>query len=327
MADVKDKLLTYWKSHDRTIRVTTNLGAKSVGVLLLSYLLASSASTIFIGFLSDAAIQSYHGVPAVATRPDLRKSLNYREVRRTVVGRNIFNSSGELPDESDPNLEDTNESGIFNADDKCIKSSLPLSLVGIIYSGDLESSLATVREKGYREADVYRAGDAILGQDQAVVYAVQQKRLVINNNGVKECLEISAVKGPGFSSSPSSEAREPVKLDSFDSDDLATIQVSSSFVEEALGPGFAKILESGRLVPYNRDGSMIGFKLIGVKSKSLWKKINLNSGDVITSVNGMSMAQPDKGFALYEALQNERQINIGVLKKGKTPSNISVEIK
>ena len=30
-------------------------------------------------------------------------------------------------------------------------------------------------------------------------------------------------------------------------------------------------------MPYNRDGAMIGFKLIGVKGKSLWKKAGLTT--------------------------------------------------
>ena len=296
-------------------------------MLFASYFVATLVSTIFIGILSEAATQSAGGSKMKATRPDVRKTLNYREVRRVVVRRNIFNSSGELPDESDPSATEQSVSSEFDANAKCTKSNLPISLIGIIYSSNPANSLATVREKGYSEADVYRAGDAILGQEQAVVHAVDPERLVLNNNGNKECLEVDVKKRRSFASAPSKAPSDPVKFDEPDSDDLATIQLQSSFVEDSLGPGFSKILESGRLVPYNRDGVMVGFKLIGVKSKSLWKKVGLNSGDVITSVNGMSMAQPDKGFALYEALQNERQIRVDFLKKGKSPSNINVEIK
>ncbi|SME95416.1 type II secretion system protein N [Pseudobacteriovorax antillogorgiicola] len=327
MVELKEKILVYWKNNEDLGRRLAEVGARSGVVLFLSYMAASTVSSFLIGFISGPAIQPIRSVGLQADRPDVRKTLNYRQVRKDVVKRNIFNSTGELPDESDPSANQERPMAEFNVNDKCNKSSLPLELVGIIYSANPASALASVKEKGYNIADIYRAGDPILGHEAANVYAVQPSRLVINNNGVKECLEIKSQKGRSFSSSPTRTTTEPVKSDPPPSDDLATVQLESSFVEESLGPGFAKILESGRLVPYNRDGSMIGFKLIGVKAKSLWKKAGLNSGDVITSVNGVSMAQPDKGFEFYTALQNEREIRVEYLKKGKSPSNISIEIK
>ena len=327
MAITKEKLQTIWKQNEDRIRSALGFSIRIGVILFVSYMLASIVSTFSVDFLSEAAMKSAKSSVDIE-RPNLRKTLNYRDVRRSVVARNIFNSDGELPDEADPS--DGESGGIvgdFNANAQCIKSTLPLQLVGIIYSNNPTISLATVREKGYSEADVYRAGDAILGQEQAVVHAVEADQVVINNAGAKECLEVSEQKSRSFSKSPSSSFSEPVKTNEEASDELSTVQLQSSFVEESLGPGFAKILESGRLVPYNKDGAMVGFKLIGVKSDSLWKKVGLSSGDVITNVNGLSMAQPDKGFALYEALQNERQIRVEFLKKGKAPSNISVEIK
>ena len=284
-------------------------------------------SSFLISFISGPAIKSQKSIGLRPERPDVRKSLNYREVRKLVVGRNLFNSEGELPDESDPEANQSLPISEFNENSKCTKSSLPLELVGIIYSVNPVNALATVKEKGYTIADIYRAGDVIVGREEALVHAVQPSRLVINNNGVKECLEIKAKKGRSFSNSPSERPAAPVKSEPSGSDGLSTVQLESSFVEEELGPGFAKILESGRLVPYNRDGTMIGFKLIGVKANSLWKKVGLSSGDVVKSVNGQSMAQPDKGFAFYEALQSEREIRVEFLKRGKTPSNISIEIR
>ena len=319
MALNKDKIRALWKQNEDFIRSTSRTVGRVCVVLFLSYMVASLVSTLSIGFLSKAAMTAPRAKIEVS-RPDLRKSLNFRDVRRTVVARNVFNSTGELPDETEEIASEGKGSGDFNANAKCSKSNLPIQLVGIIYSNNPESSLATVREKGYGEADVYRAGDAIIGQEGAVVYAVDAERLVINNAGNKECLEITAQKGRSFRQVPTQAPEEPVNEDEEPSDEMATVQLQSSYVEESLGTGFAKILESGRLVPYNREGAMVGFKLIGVKSSSLWKKVGLSNGDVITTVNGMSMAQPDKGFALYEALQNERQIRVEFLKKGKEVS-------
>lgn len=327
MDELKNKVKQFVKNNDESLRRAAVTTARISAVTLTSYLLASTAAAMFVGLVSDGAMKPIKSKVAKVERPNVRKSLNFREARKGVEGRNIFNSSGELPDESEMSAEASETVTEFDENAACTKSKLPVELVGIIYSPNPQVALASVKERGYDVADIYRAGDGILGNEQAVVYAVQEKRVVINNNGTKECLEIKTKKGAGFASAPSRSQETKVKSNEEPTDGLSTIQLESSFVEEALGPGFSKILESGRLVPYNRDGAMVGFKLIGVKGKSLWKKAGLNNGDVITSVNGASMAQPDKGFAFYEALQNEREIRVEYLKKGKDPSNITVEIK
>ena len=167
-------------------------------------------------------------------------------------------------------------------------------------------SLATVREKGVKVVDVYRSGDAIIGNEQAVIYNITEDTVVINNDGAKECLKMKKPKGY---KKPTVSSKAKVSESDEEREELSTKTLDSSYVQKELGPGFSKILESGRLVPYHREGKMIGFKLIGVKSGSLWEKSGLKSGDVITDVNGTSMSQADKGFAFYEALQQDQKIH------------------
>ncbi|RYZ63801.1 MAG: hypothetical protein EOP09_17040 [Proteobacteria bacterium] len=263
--------------------------------------------------------------------PRIEKLTNYRDFRNAVMARNVFNSEGTLPDEPDPS------EGVANAFDPngiCQKPTVNVELMGIISTGNQETSLATLQEKGYTIADVYRAGDKIINQEQASIYSIEEDKVILNNNGVKECLELNTVKvlaavagsGTALANTPSPAAG--------DSDNPAeqcptssSTSLESSYVEDALGPGFSKILEAGRLVPFHRDSAMVGFKLIGVRGGSLWARAALSSGDVITAVNGQSMAQPEKGFALYEALQADKAIRVEFLKSGKTPCILNIEIK
>lgn len=326
MDEIKEKLLQFWQDNDDLLKKIGLRLAKVSVILLTSFALASTVSSFFVGVIAKDAIKS---VPLKKTKADnlnIRKTLNYRQLRKSVTGRNIFNSEGELPDETDVGREEKKEVVKFNIMDKCSKSSLNLELQGIIYSADPSSSLATIREKGYDIADIYRAGDVILGNDNVVVYLVEKERVILNNDGVKECLEIKG-NSKKFANSPKTSIRKKIKSTEEPTEALDTVQLNTDFVTEALGPGFSRILESGRLVPYSKDGGMLGFKLIGVKSGSLWNKIGLNNGDVITNVNGSSMAQPDKGFTLYEALQNDQEIRLDFLRKGKSPTNISIEIR
>ena len=295
-------------------------------VLFLSYIVGSIMSSATVGLLSNLALKKVRSKPSPVSTPDVSKKLNYTTLRKDVVARNLFNSEGKVPDEKDPRGEKTESKSVFDATSSCAKSRLNIDLVGIIYATNPRSSYATVREKGVKVVDVYRSGESIIGNEQAVIYNITEDTIVINNDGTKECLKMKKPKGykkptAAASTSPNDSS------DDGEREELSTIQLDSAYVQKELGPGFSKVLESGRLVPYHREGKMIGFKLIGVKSGSLWEKSGLKSGDVITDVNGTSMSQADKGFAFYESLQQDQKIRLEFLQKGKNPKTLNIEIK
>lgn len=330
----KDKVLGYWRSYEDLNRLVIEIAWRSLAVLFAAYICASILSAVSLMFLSGAAMQHRFKPKQEVDRPRLSKDTNYRDLRKVILARNIFNSTGAVPEEAEPG--EGGAAATFNPNDKCQKPTVNVELLGIIHTGSAETSLATIQEKGYTIADIYRAGDRIIGNDAALIYAIEEGKVVLNNNGVKECLEINSLltQGKTESAAPALPTASAVPnaspaADSGQSGDCATTTVSlqSSFVEESLGPGFSKILEQGRLVPFHRDNVMVGFKLIGVKGGSLWTQVHLGSGDVITAVNGTSMAQPEKGFAVYESLQTDKQIRVEFLKGGKSPCIQNVEIK
>ncbi len=307
-------------------------------MLFASYILASTAAVSLIKLVGkDTIIESSSPVLALSNPVRVRKSVNFVTVRKQVEGRNIFNSKGEFPEEADPGSEAReNKDSTFDESAPCAKTSLNIELMGTIFMGESsKQSLATVREKGYNIADIYRVGDSIFGQDQAKVHAIQLRRMVINNGGKKECLELKEPKDLFGGSPANSKTKDKANK-------IATIQpptitegegsstritLENSYVTDALAAGFAKVLKEGRLVPHTKDGKMIGFKLIGITKDSLYSRVGLASGDVLTSVNGTSMAQPEQGFVFLSTLAEEKEVRLEFLKKGKDPSTITIEIK
>ncbi len=308
----------------------------SVLVIFAAYVIAAISTSVMIPFVSPASKKRMVAA-ADFEHPRIEKLTNYRDFRAAVLNRNIFNSEGTLPDEPDPSEGAANA---FDPNGICQKPTVNVELMGIISTGNPDTTLATIQEKGYTIADVYKAGDKIINQEQATIYSIEEDKVILNNNGVKECLELNTVKvlaavaGSGTAMAATPGVGNSGSGGSSDSDNpgeqcpsSSSTSLESSYVEDALGPGFSKILEAGRLVPFHRENVMVGFKLIGVRGGSLWSRANLSSGDVITAVNGQSMAQPEKGFALYEALQADKAIRVEFLKAGKSPCILNVEIK
>lgn len=317
--------------------VLQKISLKTAGVLFASYILATIVSSLTAHFIIGMAKPKTPS-PGLSsnTQSGLRLSslMNYRSVKKDVVDRNLFNRDGEVPPEEEKKELGQSESKELSFDDTapCQKSTLPIDLLGTIYIVPSSSSLATIKEKGYSEADIYREGDSIVGYENALVFKIEMEKVIINNAGIKECIELAPPKfpnGENFAKDNNNSSKGALKDKKVvpASSNCGEITLQESYVSSELGDGFSNILTKGRLIPHN-DGNdqMIGFKLIGVDSSSLFGKICLKNGDVITQVNDTSMQQADQGFALYQAFQDERDVRISYLRQGKEAMMVTVKI-
>lgn len=304
-------------------------------IVLFSHLAATILTSWMLGFFGKMSSSNSMSIPAVANAQAIKiqNTLNLRDMQKSVIERNIFNSEGKLPDESEATAGGSS-AGQFDINAACRKPNLPIELSGIIYAGKGGESLAIIQEKGYSEVDVYRKGDAIIGNEAAVIYAIDQYRVILNNNGVKECLDLSY--GSEYIDAVSGNKGGAKAVAAVDASKIggseeqcppSVISLDGPYIEQNLGPGFAIILDQGRLVPHNEDNKMVGFKLIAVKSNSLWRKIGMNTGDIVTNVNDVSMSLPDQGFMIYQALQDDREIRVQFKKNGTTPCSLTIQVK
>lgn len=300
----------------------------TVLVLVTAYVAAGIVSTLMMSFImSSVSVGTASGKKFDTDRLakpviSFGRSLNYVEASRRISERNLFNSDGEFPKEAEPKRNAGNTE-MFDPDAPCQRTSLRISLLGTIYLGAKGPSLATIKDEGYTESDIYRAGDSVIGSE-ALVYAIEPQRVVLNNNGAKECLELQS---PEFLASIGAGGSGVALGGGFEGEgSVSSVNLDQAYVEKELGPGFASIISKGRLVPHMPEGTMKGFKLIGVDSASLYGKIGLMNNDVITSVNDTSMTQSDQGFAFYEAFENARDIRITIMR-GEKPRTFSVRIK
>ena len=323
--------LTGYNLKKEQIERLSHYGLIGGGLLVLAYLSASMVSAVLMNVMMDSALKTHAGraraLPA-SQAVIISNNQNYREVMKAVLARNIFNSEGTLPEEADPIHSEGG--GVFDAKAACQKTTLPITLLGTIFLGST-NSLATIKDSGYSEADIYRSGDVIYGS-QAKIYAVEPQKVIINNNGTKECLELTppASVMANINSGSTADGMSGVGGgsgggESFD-DGCGSVTLEANYVEKELGQGFANILSKGRLVPHNKDNVMKGFKLIGVDPSSLFGKVCLKNEDVITEVNGTNLQQPEQGFTFYQAFQDDREIRISILR-GETPKTITVRIK
>jgi type II secretion system protein C len=305
--------------------------------VLIAYVLAGSISAFCANMFGKMAIEAFKFTPQTtaqfASINVQGPPINYMKLEKAVVERNIFNSEGKVPDESMEEAAGPGKPAKFDINAACQKATVEIDLLGTIYLGEgpTSGSLATVMEKGYTEADVYRVGDTIVGYDDVLVAKIDPGRLVLNNAGKKECLELAGPKLPQFASGsdevpvgsmPGAGGAKPPPPAASGGE----VVLEATFVEQQIGQGGGNILNQGRLVPFNQDGVMKGFKLISLKSGGLFDKIGLKNNDVVTQVNDTSLLQPDQGFAFYQAFESETDIRVSVLRNDQ-PMTFSVKVK
>ena len=66
-------------------------------------------------------------------------------------------------------------------------------------------------------------------------------------------------------------------------------------------------LKNAQAVPYFEDGKPAGYKKIEVTPGSVYENLRLKNGEVIKTINGEEVTDPQKAFQLLNDLKSEKQ--------------------
>jgi general secretion pathway protein C len=199
-----------------------------------------------------------------------------------------------------------------------VRSSLRGTLVGTAMAEPPKYSLCQITNPDLNETQVYGIGDKYQG---ALVYAVEQKRVLIDNNGNNEYIDDSASAPPnmGVQNMPPPPPGAPSGPDSGGVKQLSENQyvVAKSEINNAL-TNLSDLATKARIVPSFKNGVANGFKLFSIVPDSLYSKIGIQNGDVIRRINGYEMNSPDKALEIYQKLRDASRIEIEVERRGET---------
>lgn len=84
-------------------------------------------------------------------------------------------------------------------------------------------------------------------------------------------------------------------------------------------------LSSTRAVPESRGGTVWGLRLVDVQPGCIWTEFGLNSGDVITGVDGEPFAGPLQVMSLIRRAIDNGRVDISIERNG-APQTVTVVV-
>lgn len=87
-----------------------------------------------------------------------------------------------------------------------------------------------------------------------------------------------------------------------------------------------ELTTSCRVVPAFRRGEPIGVKIFSARPGSLFAQVGLESGDIVTRVNGYDIKSPDRALEAYQSLKDDCVFRLDLLRKDE-PRTIEVVVQ
>lgn len=227
----------------------------------------------------------------------------------TILDRNLFGAKLS---------SDVAVSNEIDESEPLTKTKLPLKLLGTAASNNPKLSRASVENQKSRETVVVDVGYKFASLKRVRVKGIERARVIIDNAGKLEELALyeDADKQPArpakTNRQPNRQARRrapPPK---------ETLNDRLAKLNGADGQGISRLLSSARIVPhYAEDGSMLGMKVDAIKDDSLFQKVGLQNGDIITEVNGVVVDRLEATSRIMNELSTAEELILGYERNGQ----------
>ncbi len=180
------------------------------------------------------------------------------------------------------------------------ETNLKLRLVGVAASSDAGSALAIIVDPAGQEQP-YQVGDQLPGG--AVLYAVQSDRVLLRRKGRLETLKLPVETSGGVSASGGVRGSDA--------------DGALRGVRDTLRSNPRELIGKVSIQPVRQDGEMMGYRLGTGVELGLLEQLGLQSGDVVTNVNGVALDSPSQGAAAMRQLTSSERVTVELLRGGQ----------
>jgi general secretion pathway protein C len=221
----------------------------------------------------------------------------------------LFGEAGEVPDASliaqpQPSAA-TARDGI---EDGARETRLALKLRGVVASSEDGLGFAVIEHKS--EQDIYAVEDKLPVPGQVVLAKVMARQVVLDNGGTYELLELfeDSTLDTQFLQPPSN-ARGLASPS--EADISAIVGGSASEVartyRDRLYNNPQSLAEVVTVSAVREGGELRGYRVAPGKQQEKFEQLGFKPGDLVTSVNGISLNDPANTLRLYQTMRSANE--------------------
>ena len=253
--------------------------------LLLAALIAVEAARIVVGLVSG---------PVKSPRPVIAGSMQLHPTARTgvnaqaVAAAHLFGKAV-----ADPTTQDPNNAPLSSAN---------LVLAGTIATQDPKRGIAIINDGG--PSKVYAVGENVNG---ATLYSVYLDHVILDRGGTLETLLLPRLLAGG--------ARGPLRAGPAMARTAEAVDNVRRLVQQ--DPGLLD--QVMRTVPSydNAAGKLRGFRAYPGRNRSIFNKLGLKPGDLVTAINGQPLDDPQHSQEVFNTIQSSNTVTVSVERGGQ----------
>ncbi len=279
-----------------------------------------------------------------------------RERFQIITDRNVFDAQKTEvyvpPPEPEPVPEQEEKAPEIN--DQIEPTKLQIALTGTMIYGKGSSFAFISQQSNLNQYNIYQIGDCFhpqtvkrdkeCNEDSVKVLEITDRRVVILHRGKKQALWMQESKG--FEASPKvrkntvskssalivpapdkpkavskkksskkKKKKKNIRAPGIPDQNQRSFNFERIWVDEQLEQ-FDQLLMDARVVP-TKKGEKTFFMFQFIKDESIYRKLGLQTNDIILEVNGYTVDSVAKALKLLEALQSEREISLKIEREGQ----------
>jgi general secretion pathway protein C len=137
---------------------------------------------------------------------------------------------------------------------------------------------------------------------------ILREKVVLNVSGQDEVLEMEKLLAAATGARPV-QAQAAVSKPQ-------NIAINRSQIDSAVqNPN--KLLEEIKIRPHFEKGQLDGLTITSIKPDSIFRKMGLVSGDILTSVNGEKIESINDALKFYETIKSASTVKVDIKRRGQ----------
>lgn len=190
-------------------------------------------------------------------------------------------------------------------------TSLKIRLLGTA-TGNQDNAVAIIEETSKRTHGLYYTGDSI---QQATVKSILDRKVVLSVGGKDEILMMEETESTSSSDESPITTSSAVASSAITTSLERTITIRSSDIAESLD-NISELLDQASIQVHYEDGESDGLAITGIKAGSIFRKMGLRNGDIVTGVNDNEITSPEDLIDLYNDLKSESDVSLQIVRRG-----------